>query len=149
MHCEHHRTNSRSREFRFSGPLVILVLALCLLAPIAAAKKSKPGNENPFPPPGDPSAFVPYSVGDLPEGLPEANHGSFEGGISGTPDDTIANNSVPKEDQLTGRTFDVPTNSSPSPLFGATPFSQQMLRFEEFGPEKLKLKKKIKKAKQP
>ena len=119
------------------------------MAPVAAAKKSKPGNENPFPPPGDPSAFVPYSVGDLPEGLPEANHGSFEGGISGTPDDTIANNSVPKEDQLTGRTFDVPTNSSPSPLFGATPFSQQMLRFEEFGPEKLKLKKKIKKAKQP
>ncbi len=30
--------------------------------------------------------------------------------------------------------LDVPTGSSPSPLFGAQPFTQQMLRFEEFGP---------------
>lgn len=29
--------------------------------------------------------------------------------------------------------FDIPTGAGPSPLFGATPFSQQMLRFEEFG----------------
>ena len=30
--------------------------------------------------------------------------------------------------------LDVPTGAAPSPLFGAQPFSQQMLRFEEFGP---------------
>ena len=30
---------------------------------------------------------------------------------------------------------DVPTGSTPSPLFGATAFSQPMLRFEEFGPK--------------
>ncbi|MFP6624901.1 MAG: hypothetical protein VCC20_15585, partial [Myxococcota bacterium] len=33
--------------------------------------------------------------------------------------------------------IDVPTNSAPSPLFGAREFSQQMLRFEEFGPRPL------------
>ena len=29
--------------------------------------------------------------------------------------------------------FDMPTGAPPSPLFGATPFTQQMFRFEEFG----------------
>ncbi|HET9701642.1 MAG TPA: Ig-like domain-containing protein [Burkholderiales bacterium] len=29
--------------------------------------------------------------------------------------------------------FDIPTGAAPSPLFGAQPFSQRMLRFEEFG----------------
>ena len=29
--------------------------------------------------------------------------------------------------------YDVPTGAAPSPLFGAEPFTQQMLRFEEFG----------------
>jgi FtsP/CotA-like multicopper oxidase with cupredoxin domain len=69
--------------------------------------------------------------------------------VSGTPSDTIADNSVPEGDQLMGRVFDVPTNSSPSPLFGAEAFTQQMLRFEEFGAEKLRLKKKRKKNKRP
>ncbi|MEW6718885.1 MAG: multicopper oxidase domain-containing protein [Thermodesulfobacteriota bacterium] len=32
-------------------------------------------------------------------------------------------------------TSDVPTGGKPSPLFGAEPFTQQMLRFEEFGTE--------------
>jgi hypothetical protein len=30
----------------------------------------------------------------------------------------------------------VPTDGKPSPLFGAQPFSQKMLRFEEFGLER-------------
>ena len=29
----------------------------------------------------------------------------------------------------------VPTGAKPSPLYGALPFEQKMLRFEEFGPE--------------
>src|SRR5512140_1897852 len=33
--------------------------------------------------------------------------------------------------------FDIPTGASPSPLFGATPFSQKMLMFEEFGTQPL------------
>ena len=32
-------------------------------------------------------------------------------------------------------TSDVPTEAPASPLFGATPFTQQLLLFEEFGPE--------------
>ena len=33
--------------------------------------------------------------------------------------------------------FNIPTNGKPSPLFGAEPFTQQLLLFEEFGSEKL------------
>jgi len=33
--------------------------------------------------------------------------------------------------------YDIPTGGTPSPLFGAQPFSQQMLRFEEFGLQEL------------
>jgi manganese oxidase len=33
--------------------------------------------------------------------------------------------------------FDIPTGANPSPLFGATPFSQKLLMFEEFGPQPL------------
>jgi FtsP/CotA-like multicopper oxidase with cupredoxin domain len=33
-----------------------------------------------------------------------------------------------------GSSIDVPTGAAPSPLFNASPFNQQMLRFEEFGP---------------
>ncbi|OUS28808.1 hypothetical protein A9Q98_07230 [Thalassotalea sp. 42_200_T64] len=36
-----------------------------------------------------------------------------------------------------GALCDVPTDAAPSPLFGAQSFSQQMLRFEEFGTKKL------------
>ena len=33
--------------------------------------------------------------------------------------------------------FDIPTGANPSPLFGATPFSQRLLSFEEFGSQPL------------
>ncbi|HET9580638.1 MAG TPA: Ig-like domain-containing protein [Usitatibacter sp.] len=33
--------------------------------------------------------------------------------------------------------FDIPTGASPSPMFGAQPFTQKMLMFEEFGPQPL------------
>jgi manganese oxidase len=33
--------------------------------------------------------------------------------------------------------FNYPTNGYPSPMFGAVPFTQKLLMFEEFGPEKL------------
>ncbi|HET9653436.1 MAG TPA: hypothetical protein VFP36_14660, partial [Usitatibacter sp.] len=36
-----------------------------------------------------------------------------------------------------GAAFDIPTGASPSPLFGATPFSQKLLMFEEFGVQPL------------
>ena len=33
--------------------------------------------------------------------------------------------------------FDIPTGAPPSPLFGAQPFTQRILMFEEFGPQPL------------
>ncbi len=104
------------------------------------------GNNNkPYPTENDPSRFgdlVIDTEGDLLEGLPEANEGTFEGGITGHTEDASANNVLQAAEQRDDGRFNVPTNGAPSPLYGAQPFSQQMLRFEEFGPEKLKFKKK-------
>ncbi len=91
------------------------------------------------PPPGDPSAFTGPVIGrdaagKLLEVLPPANEGSFDGGATGTEADAGTTNSVP---QALLSSNNVPTNSRPSPLFGAEPFTQQMLRFESFGPEPL------------
>ena len=70
----------------------------------------------------------------------EANHGAFEGGPTGTLSDTRVNLSVPEGDQRSGGGFNIPTGAAPSPLFGVLPFTQKMLRFEEFGPEILPAK---------
>ncbi len=102
--------------------------------------KAFKGKRNPFPPKGDPSAFGPLNFNELPVGLPPANGGAFEGGVTGTGADAAENNSIPEHEQQENGTFDVPTNGAPSPLFSADPFSQRMLRFEEFGPEELSLK---------
>ena len=98
------------------------------------------GKRGPFPPKGDPSAYGPFNFNELPEGLPPANGGALEGGATGTVEDAAANNSVPEEAQQDNGTFNVPTNGQPSPLYSADPFSQKMLRFEEFGPEGLRLR---------
>jgi len=98
-----------------------------------------------YPHGGDPSVLTDLVIdtdGDLLEGLPEANAGTFEGGDTGHTEDASENNVLQAEDQRDDGRFNVPTNGPPSPLYGAQPFSQQMLRFEEFGPEKLKFKKK-------
>ncbi|NIO17054.1 MAG: multicopper oxidase domain-containing protein [Deltaproteobacteria bacterium] len=94
------------------------------------------------PPPGDPSAFTGPLIGleyadDFLATLPHANEGAFEGGATGTFRDAGENNSVPEEEEQSGGKFNVPTNSRPSPLFGATSFTQQMLRFESFGTDPL------------
>ena len=73
-----------------------------------------------------------FTIGeDLPEDAEHANHGAFEGGATGTTADMGVNVFIP-EDQLPGS--DYPTGGHPSPLYGAEPFTQMMLRFEEFGP---------------
>ncbi len=100
------------------------------------------------PPAGDPSAFTGPLIGlqfagDILATLLPANEGAFFGGANGTPADAGANNSVPAGAQRVLNdldpldAFNVPTNSRPSPLFGAESFTQQMLRFEEFGTERL------------
>ncbi|PTU04108.1 copper oxidase, partial [Pseudomonas sp. HMWF031] len=68
--------------------------------------------------------------------MPEANQDSFElpDGVKGTRDSTRVENVLPPPVQTS---FNYPTNGKPSPLFGAQPFTQQLVLFEEFGPEKL------------
>jgi FtsP/CotA-like multicopper oxidase with cupredoxin domain len=76
-------------------------------------------------------------VPDQPPLDPEhASEGAFEGGDTGTSEDAGVNiNAGNLADS--GGNFDIPTGAPPSPLFGAQPWTQRMLRFEEFGPESL------------
>ncbi|TPV92727.1 MAG: hypothetical protein B7733_24245, partial [Myxococcales bacterium FL481] len=69
-------------------------------------------------------------------GLPPANQGAWEGGPNDSPDDVTLNNVLADENDRRAddaTPFNVPTNGPPSPLYGATSFSQKMFRFEEFG----------------
>src|SRR5262245_19759696 len=71
--------------------------------------------------------LVPLGDPDNPGG-PPANEGALEG-PGGTAVDPGLNNAGAANNRTNG----VPTGGNPSPLFGALPFSQQMLLFEEFG----------------
>ncbi|TWC21449.1 hypothetical protein FBY05_10812 [Pseudomonas sp. SJZ083] len=66
--------------------------------------------------------------------LPEANADSFDlpDGVKGSRDTTRTENILPPAMQTS---FNYPTNGKPSPLFGAQPFTQQMVLFEAFGPD--------------
>src|SRR3978361_297579 len=68
--------------------------------------------------------------------LPEANEGALElpGGVFAAKKD-VGTANVIQRDAL--YPFNYPTNGLPSPMFGAQPFTQKLLMFEEFGPEKL------------
>ena len=81
---------------------------------------------------GDPSAYTWPYTGDLAL-LPQANAGAFGGGPTGTFNDAHPNVVI----QPAGSGVDIPTGAPPSPLFGAQPFTQQMLLFEEFGRDPL------------
>src|SRR6185369_16868802 len=111
------------------------VFALLGASPISAAVLDFFGPS----PVGDPSAFTGPFIGlnfarDLLATLPPANEGAFVGGQTGTFKDAGVNNVLPPALQPAAN---VPTNGRPSPLFGARPFTQQLLLFEEFGPEPL------------
>ncbi|MCB1032845.1 MAG: copper oxidase, partial [Acidobacteria bacterium] len=125
-----------SRRKLTLGTISVTVLALAALV-AAYAGADPPGRPNrpPYPPENDPSHFTGPLVEPLPEGLPEANEGSFEGGATGTPEDAEEHNVLQPGDQREDGFWNVPTNGPPSPTFGAAPYSQQMLRFEEFGPQ--------------
>ncbi|MHC1743638.1 MAG: multicopper oxidase domain-containing protein [Syntrophobacteraceae bacterium] len=91
------------------------------------------------PPEGDPSAFTGPFIGlEFAPGqsgaLQPQNEGAFEGGHTATFEDAEINNVVQEAQQISAN---VPTNGKPSPLFGAEPFTQQLLLFEEFGRERL------------
>ncbi len=86
----------------------------------------------------DPSLPTGPIFGDVPDDHFEANAGTFEGGETESVEDTHSANVLQAADQRTNGVFNVPTNGTPSPLYNATKFSQQMLRFEEFGMDRLK-----------
>ncbi|WP_460890741.1 multicopper oxidase domain-containing protein [Ramlibacter alkalitolerans] len=67
---------------------------------------------------------------------PEANEGSMElGGGEYLHKTELADENVIQRDALSS--YNYPTDGYPSPMFGAQPFTQKLLMFEEFGPEKL------------
>ncbi|HET6720963.1 MAG TPA: hypothetical protein VFH22_15025, partial [Rhodocyclaceae bacterium] len=82
-------------------------------------------------PPDDPQAAL-----ENLHSLPEANEGSFAlpDGKHAVRQDMRAENVLPPALQTS---YNYPTNGKPSPLFGAQPFTQQVILFEEFGLEKL------------
>ncbi len=93
------------------------------------------------PPPTDPSAFTnppadPKAALDAIEAMPPANTGAYAlpNGVFGTRTTPTVDNVLPPNLQTS---FKIPTNGKPSPLFGAQPYTQQLLLFEEFGTEKL------------
>jgi FtsP/CotA-like multicopper oxidase with cupredoxin domain len=69
----------------------------------------------------------------LQEPLPEAFEGALEGPL-GTHVDITQNNVLPPALQSN---LNIPSGGYPSPLFGAQPFTQKMLMFEEFGSQPL------------
>jgi manganese oxidase len=126
------RAVSRIRNLRTLGAAVLVA------GVAAAALASMMDNFGP-PPSGDPSAYTGPAIGETEaiDGLAlldHANEGAFEGGATGTSEDAGVNNSM-GEAELSSN--NVPTNGPPSPLFGAGEFEQQMLRFEEFGTDRL------------
>ncbi|HEX6884199.1 MAG TPA: hypothetical protein VF530_12545, partial [Planctomycetota bacterium] len=76
------------------------------------------------------SALAAQPQEDGLEDLPPANQGAFEGGATGTKEDTREQFPF-SEDEVDSE--DIPTGIAPSPLFGARSFTQKLLRFEEFG----------------
>ncbi|MDH5352854.1 MAG: multicopper oxidase domain-containing protein [Gammaproteobacteria bacterium] len=95
------------------------------------------------PPAGDPSAFTDPIIGGSIDGVAlEDMVPPMEGALeieNGGHADPGVNNGLTTGMQLEGGggRYDVPTGAAASPMFGATPYSQQMLRFEEFGAQKL------------
>ena len=121
--------------FRLSS-VTVLMLGLGLIPAIASSL-----DDVSQPPPTDPSAYSNQPADPNPAllnlyTLPEANEGSLEltDGAYGDRTTVRKDNVLPPALQTSEK---YPTNGKPSPLFGAQPFTQQLLLFEEFGPEKL------------
>ena len=152
------RGDSLKRRIRKSG-YFFLGLAVCGVSIVLATQAAELDEFGP-PPDNDVShqrsPFIGLTfadnalkpcINDVPDnppgctvGLGPANEGAIilEGGVQGTQDNVGENNIVPAPGiERGGGDYNIPTNSLPSPLYGAQPFTQQMLLFEEFGPEAL------------
>jgi len=124
-----------SHAFKLSA-VTALMLSFGLISAMASSL-----DDVSQPPPTDPSHYDDQPADPAPallnlSNLPEANQGSLElqNGVYGDRTSNRVDNVLPPALQ-TSRNY--PTNGKPSPLFGAQPFTQQLLLFEEFGPEKL------------
>ena len=127
----HNRTNGRSI---FIGLFSAISL---IFTPLTSAKNEASANkgaaEIQTKPQKDDSQLRPPRFDDIPEDAPNAASGAFEGGETGDEQDASKNNIMTDEKQQDNKRFNIPTNGAPSPMFGATPFSQKLFRFEEFG----------------
>ena len=107
------------------------ICALLAGSPVSAATLDYFGP----PPPGDPSAYTGPIIGrDAARALNNLPS-PMEGALEGSSEEAVRENNAVPEQQKTSA--NVPSNGRPSPLFGAKPFTQQMLVFEEFGTEPL------------
>lgn len=130
-------TRDPSNTFLLTPLSVFLLLTLGSMAVVQAS----PIDDESQPETSDPSAYYDEPA-DEPTALnailtmPEANEDSFDlpDGIKGTRATMRSENVLPPAIQTS---FNYPTNGKPSPLYGAQPFTQQLLLFEEFGPERL------------
>lgn len=88
--------------------------------------------------PTDESALAQTVVGRPAVDLGDGWHG-YHGALVGGPTETIADAALTLNQQPLGpeNSFNIPSSGKPSPLFGAQPFTQDVLIFQEFGPEKL------------
>ena len=129
-------------KLRFRHQLTVVGLTAMFTAASSFAATNQLGDWVGAPPEGDVSALTGPIIGDDPskalqdlippmEGALEiANHEHADNGV---------NNGLTTGTQAEGAGggYDVPTGGAASPMFGAQPFTQKMLRFEEFGPKKL------------
>ncbi|WP_085729365.1 Ig-like domain-containing protein [Pseudomonas sp. R37(2017)] len=113
----------------------------CAMLLSLATADAAPLDDVSQPPPTDPSAFTnppadPKAALDALLTMPPTNQGAIAlpNGVYGDRDTPRAENVLPPAQQTS---FKIPTNGKPSPLFGALPYTQQLLLFEEFGTEKL------------
>ena len=133
--------NRKARyPFKWFGLLTPLSVLLSMTLSTGTLRAS-PIDDERQPEPTDPSAYYDEpadKAGALNAILtmPEANEDSFDlpDDTKGSRDTTRVENVLPPAVQTS---FNYPTNGKPSPLFGAQPFTQQLVLFEEFGPEKL------------
>lgn len=135
-----YRVLSESLNWQLRCLKSMLLVSLIALMSACGGDSSSPDDE--VPPADDPSALTEYTEEPLADDLEEANHGAFEGGTKGNGEDAAAANVLQAADQREDGLYNVPTNGLPSPLYGAEAFTQQMMRFEEFGTDALDLGKK-------
>ncbi|MBT9575328.1 MAG: multicopper oxidase domain-containing protein [Pseudomonas umsongensis] len=126
--------------FKWSGLLTPLSIALSMTLSTGNLRAS-PIDDERQPQPTDPSAYHDEATDKAAAlnailTMPDANMDTFDlpAGVKGSKDTTRVENILPPTLQTS---FNYPTNGKPSPLYGALPFTQPLVLFEEFGLEKL------------